>query len=85
MQGTAQIDNCISIHKNKKEISYVQYEQWHVHDLTSDQVHGRSTSNVACKRQESLFQSVFKDVDTGEAAFTSKFTSEVRNLTILLK
>ena len=53
--------------------------------LTTDQVHGRSTSNVCCKRQKSLFQNVFKDVDTGEAAFKSKFTSEVLNLTILLK
>ena len=27
----------------------------------------------------------FKDVDAGEAAFGSKFTSEVHNLTVLLK
>ena len=26
-QGTARIDNYISIHKNQKEISYVQYER----------------------------------------------------------
>ena len=62
-----------------------QYERWHADNLTSDQLHGRSTSNVFCKRQETLFQNVFKDFDTGEAAFRSKFTSEVRNLTILLK
>ena len=47
----------------------MQYERWHAHNLTSDQGHGRSTANVFCKRQESLFQNVFKDVDTGEAAF----------------
>lgn len=77
--------NVSSIYKNQKEILHVQYERWHAHNLTSDQVHGRSTSNVFCKRQESLFQNVFKDVDTGETAFRSKFRSEVRNLTILLK
>ena len=77
--------NVSSIYKNQKEILHVQYERWHAHNLTGDQVHGRSTSNVFCKRQESLFQNVFKDVDTGEAAFRSQFTSEVRNLTILLK
>ena len=79
------MQNVISIYKNQKEILRAQYERWHAHNLTSDQVHGLSTSNVFCKRQESLFQNVFKDVDTGEATFRSKFTSEVRNLTILLK
>ena len=26
------------------------YERWHAHDLTSDQVHGFSTSNIVRKR-----------------------------------
>ena len=42
--------NVSSIYKNQKEILHVQYERWHALNLTSDQEHGRSTSNAVCKR-----------------------------------
>ena len=50
------------------------------------QVSSARTSHVKCclqKACQSLFQYVFKDVDTGEVTVRSKFTGN--NLTILLK
>lgn len=34
----------------KRGILEVRYERLHAQDLSSDQVHGRSTSNVVCRR-----------------------------------
>ena len=51
MQGATQIDNTIMIIAAYMYIDIsVRYERWHAHNLTSDQVHGRSASNVVCRR-----------------------------------
>jgi len=61
MQGAVQTENLVKKAKNyiiistymnikRKDLDGVRYERWHAHDLTSDQVHGRSTSNVVRKR-----------------------------------
>ena len=36
------------------------YKRWHAHDLTSDQVHRRSTSNVARKTLRVCFKKFLK-------------------------
>ena len=48
------------------------YERWHAHDLTSDQVHGR-----AQKTHQSLFEKVFKNIDTGKATITRRLTNKI--------
>ena len=45
------------MYDNQKEKFSVHYEQWHAHDVTSDQVHGSSKSNVVRKR---LVRACFK-------------------------
>ena len=83
MQGAAQIDSYTImimaaytyIEKEKKS---VRYERWHAHDLTSDQVHGRSASNVVCKRFVKVcFKKVLKNAGTRKATFRLKFTRYV--------
>ena len=61
-QGTAQIGSLeksyklsnytayIQKKKNENEILCVHYGRWHAHDLTSEQVLGRATSNFVWKR-----------------------------------
>ena len=70
------------IYEYQKEILGVRYERWHAQDLSSNQVHGRSTSNVVCK---SLFQNVFKVIDTRETELGATLQINFHNLTILLK
>lgn len=51
MRSAAQIENSVKKAKKlHKQYQHMYCERWQAHDVTSDQVHGHSTSNVVRKR-----------------------------------
>lgn len=67
----------------KGEKLSVRYEWWHAHDLTSDQVHGRSASTVVCRRSFKVsFKKGFKNAGIRKATFRRKFTSYVPSIKV---
>ena len=87
MRGAAQIENSMknlkTIHKSYKRVNY---ERWQAHDLTSDQVHGHSTSNVVRKRLVRVcFKKFLKTSILEKLLSGTDLQVKFHNFTILLK
>ena len=73
--------------KNYTSIRIMCYELRYVHDLTSDQVHGRSTSNVVRKRLVYVrvcFTTFLKTLILERLLLGTDLQIKFHNLTILL-
>ena len=97
IQGTAQIGSLeksyklrnytayIQKKKNENEILCVHYGRWHAHDLTSEQVLGRATSNFVWKRlvrvqKKSLDFGFFCDVNQNQAPVVQKLDNAIHQI-----
>ena len=87
IRGAAQIENSIKKAKKlHKQYQHVCYERWRAHNLTSDQVHGHSTSNVVRKRLVRVcFRKFLKTSILEKPLSGTDLEIKFHNLTILLK